>query len=142
MKIINKRIKSWYRISDKIRFALVGCVNAGIMYFIYAVFVLILGEKLYQAALIFAWILSSLTSFFMHKIFVFCSKGNIFKEYMKCCSTWVISYGINAIFLEALVKYLKLNVYISQIIAPAIAGIFTYFIFKKFAFKKTEKQKK
>ena len=136
MKIINKYKKYWYQLSDKLRFAIVGCINALIMYLIYAIFILFVGENSYQIALIFAWILSSLTSFFMHKIFVFHSKGGILKEYIKCCSTWVISYGINALLLEVLVKYLKLNVYISQVIAPIIAGIFTYFVFKKFAFKK------
>ncbi len=133
---MDRNISLWYRLSDKVRFAFIGCFNAVIMYLIYVSFIFILGEKFYQYALAAAWILSSVSSFFTHKYLVFNSKGNIIKQYIKCCSIWVISYFLNAFLLEIFVKYMHLNVFISQILAPTIAGIFTYFMFKKIAFKK------
>lgn len=136
MKIISSTKKYWYNLSRKLRFALIGCINAVIMYAIYTFFILILGTSHYQVSLALAWIFSSMTSFFLHKVYVFHSKNNILKEYLKCCLTWIISYFINAILLEFLVKYICLDVFISQIIAPAIAGIFTYIIFKTYTFKK------
>ena len=138
---MRKLISFWYGLSDKIRFAVVGCFNAGIMYLIYVSFIFILGEKQYQIALALAWFFSSITSFLTHKYFVFNSKGNIIKQYIKCCSIWVISYFINAVLLEIFVKYIHMNVFISQILAPTIAGIFTYFMFKKVAFKVKKERK-
>ncbi len=43
---------------------------------------------------------------------------------------------INAGLLEMFVKKLHLNVYVAQIIATLIAAVFTYILFKKFAFKR------
>ena len=125
----------WFKLSDKIRFAIIGIVNALFAYFLYAIFLIILGQDCHQLALVLAWIFSSITSFLTHRYFVFRSKGKIIKEYLKCCSTWVVAYFINAILLEIFVSIFCLNPYVAQVIAPAIAGIFTYFAFKKVAFK-------
>ena len=86
----------WFNLSDKIRFLIVGGFNAGVSYLIYSAFCIILGEHAYQIALALAWIISSVVSFTTQKFFVFRAKGNWMKEYLKCCTTWVFSYMINA----------------------------------------------
>lgn len=127
--------KYWFMLSDKIRFLLVGGFNAGVSYLIYAAFCFLLGTGAYQAALAIAWILSSAVSFTMQKFLVFRSDGDWKKEYAKCCTTWVFSYLINAGVLEFVVKSFHLNVYVAQIVATLAAAIFTYIVFKKFAFR-------
>lgn len=126
----------WFKLSDKIRFLLIGGINAGISYIIYSCFVFFLGANFYQTALALAWIISSITSFTTQKLFVFNVQGNIFKQYCKCCTTWLFSYIINACLLELFVKKFSINVYIAQLAATLTAAIFTYILFKKFAFKK------
>ncbi len=130
-------IKRWFNISDKIRFLLVGGFNAGVSYLMYSAFCIILGEASYQTALAIAWIVSSVVSFTTQKFLVFRGNGSWMREYIKCCTTWVFSYMINAGLLEMFVKVFHINVYIAQIIATLIAAIFTYVVFKKFAFKCT-----
>ena len=125
----------WFKISDKIRFLLVGGFNAGVSYLIYSVICLVWGENIYQAARALARGISSVISFTTQKFLVFESSGNWKKEYIKCCTTWFFSYLINAGLLEFTVKVLKLNVFAAQIIATLAAAIFTYVLFKKFAFK-------
>ncbi len=127
--------ESWFKLSDKIRFLLIGGFNAGVSYLIYSAICLILGEGAYQIALALAWAISSVVSFTTQKFLVFRGKGNWAKEYLKCCTTWVFSYLINAGLLELLVKMLHLNVFVAQIIATLAAAVFTYFLFKKFAFR-------
>ena len=126
---------SWFKLSDKIRFLLVGGFNAGVSYLIYSTVCLIIGEHFYQTALALAWAISSVVSFTTQKFLVFRGKGNWKKEYIKCCTTWVFSYLINAGLLEIFVKYIHINVFAAQIIATLIAAVFTYILFKKFAFK-------
>ena len=126
----------WFKLDDKIRFLFVGGFNFLVAYLIYSFLCIIGGAETYQVALAIAWILSSVVSFVTQKIFVFEAKGNWLKEYFKCCTTWFFSYLINAALLEFCVKYLLLNVFISQLIANFLAAIFTYIMFKKFAFKK------
>ena len=125
----------WFSLSDKIRFLLVGAFNAGVSYIIYSIFCILLGASAYQISLAIAWILSSVVSFTTQKFFVFQAKGNWIDEYIKCCTTWVFSYLINAGILEVVVKVLHINVFIAQLIATFAAAVFTYIIFKKFAFK-------
>lgn len=126
----------WFKLSDKIRFLIVGGANAGISYLLYSCFVFFLGDEKYQAALALAWVISSFISFTTQKYLVFNVEGNIFKQYLKCCTTWVFSYIINALLLEIFVQKLSFNVYLAQLLATFIAAIFTYVLFKKFAFRK------
>jgi putative flippase GtrA len=136
MGILLRIKQTWFSLSDKIRFLFVGGLNAGISYVIYVLSVLILGENSYQISLGLAWAISSVTSFTTQRFLVFNVGGNLFKQYLKCCTTWVFSYLINAFLLEILVKKISCNVYLAQIIATIAAAVFTYVLFKKFAFKK------
>ena len=126
----------WFNLSDKIRFLIIGGINFLISYLIYSIGIITLGESLYQLALASSWIISSVISFTNQRLFVFPVKGNLFKQYFKCCMTWVFSYLINAYLLELLVQDVHLNVYIGQIIAVSASAIFTYIMFKLFAFKR------
>lgn len=128
----------WFNLSDKIRFLLIGGLNAGISYLIFLIICLILGENYYQISLALAWIISSITSFTTQRLFVFNIEGCLIKQYCKCCTTWVFSYIINATLLEIFVKSIKINVYISQILATFICALFTYITFKIFAFRRTK----
>lgn len=125
--------KKWCSIDDKIRFVLIGCVNAAISYIIYVLALYILGEAYYQICVALQWGISSIFSYFNQKFFVFCTKGNYVREYLKCCSTWFLSYLINVVILEILVKFM--NAYLAQFLSIFIVSIVTYVLFKHFAFK-------
>ena len=132
-----KRIKNfWFNLDDKIRYLIVGSFNAGVCYLIYSIICLLMGDSIYQIALALAWLLSSAISFTMQRTYVFEGKGVWYKEYLKCCVTWFFSYLINAGLLEFTVKYLHLNVYIAQLISNFTAAVFTYILFKTYAFRK------
>lgn len=131
-------MEKWFKLDDKIRFLFVGGFNFGVSYLIYALICIIFGESIYQIALALTWALSSVVSFTTQKFLVFQGKDKWYKEYLKCCTTWVFSYIINAVLLEVLVKYVHMNVYWAQFIATFTAAVFTYIVFKKFAFKKTQ----
>lgn len=132
-----KRIKAyWFRLSDKIRFLLVGGFNAGVSYVIYSLLCILYSADFYQKALAITWCVCSVISFCTQKFFVFRGKGVWIKEYLKCCTTWVVSYSINAGLLEIFVKKIGLNVFVAQIFATLSAAVFTYIMFKKFAFRK------
>lgn len=134
----NNIMNIWLKTPRFMRFLIIGSINAGISYIIYAICVLILGTEHYQLCVTLQWVLSSITSYINQKFFVFCTKGNYVKEYLKCCSTWVVSYILNVIILEIMVRYLIKNVYIAQFICLFLVSIATYILFKIFAFKKEE----
>ena len=129
-------VKFWFNLDDKIRYLFVGGFNFCFAYLIYALLCLFLGESMYQIALALSWVLSSIVSFITQRTLVFEGTGTWYKEYAKCCFTWVFSYLINASLLEFTVKFLHLNVYMAQFISNFTAAVFTYIAFKKFAFRK------
>lgn len=136
--MLEKIKNSWFNLSDKIRFLLVGGFNAGVSYILYSLICLIAGEQYYQASLATAWVVSSVVSFTTQRCFVFNVEGNLIKQYFRCCTTWVFSYIINATLLEIFVQKLQINVYVSQILATGICAIFTYILFKTFAFRRSK----
>lgn len=135
MPLLYKAYIKWCEIPDKIRFLFIGGVNAAISYVIFALALFCLGEQHYQACVILQWTLSSVFSYFNQKFFVFCTKGNYLKEYLKCCSTWAVSYLLNVIILELLVRFAVKNVYLSQFISIFLVSVVTYVLFKYFAFR-------
>ncbi len=132
MELYNK----WCQISDKIRFLLIGGINALISYIIFAIAIFIIGHEHYQICVALQWIISSVFSFVNQKLFVFCTKGNWISEYLKCCTTWAVSYVCNALILEFIVRYISKNVYVGQLFSIFLASVVTYALFKYFAFKR------
>lgn len=132
MEFYNK----WCQLPDKLRFLLIGGINASFSYIIFAIALCLIGKENYQICVAIQWIISSVFSFVNQKIFVFCTKGNWVSEYLKCCTTWLISYTCNAIILEFMIRYITKNVYIAQLISIIMAAIITYILFKHFAFKR------
>lgn len=128
--------EKWCRIPDKIRFLLVGGFNASFSYILFAIAVFLIGQEHYQICVALQWIVSSVFSFINQKIFVFCTKGNWIAEYLKCCTTWVVSYTCNALILEFIVRFITKNVYIGQIFSILVSAVVTYILFKHFAFKR------
>lgn len=130
-----KLYQKWCKLPDKLRFLLVGGVNAAISYMIFALAIWIIGPAHYQVCVILQWTISSVFSYFNQKFFVFCTQGNYLKEYLKCCSTWAVSYLLNVVILEGLVRFAVKNVYLSQFISIFLVSVVTYVLFKYFAFK-------
>lgn len=127
----------WLQLPRVLRFVIIGSINAAISYIIYAIAVFLLGEAHYQLCVILQWVISSVISYLNQKFFVFCTKGNYVEEYLKCCSTWAVSYFLNVIILEIFVRFLIKNVYVAQFISLFIVSVATYVLFKFFAFKKS-----
>lgn len=128
--------EKWLKLPRKIRFFIIGCLNAAVSYGFYILFCLILGMTKYQTALVFSWLFSSVISFSVQRNLVFQSCGNPFKEYAKCCVSWSVSYFFNAILLEITNKLLKMNVFVGQIVSTLAVAVCTYILFRNFAFKK------
>ncbi len=126
----------WNKFPDKLRFLFIGGINTSISYFMFLIFLFFLGKENYQLSLALSWALSSFISFILQKTLVFQTKGNWLVEYIKCLFTWAIAYIINALLLELVVAYYSLSPAFGQIIAIFCTTIFTYMLFKYFAFKK------
>ena len=134
METLRKIYKYWCKIDDKIRFLFIGGVNFVFSYFLFILFISLLGKENYPVCVALQWSISSIFSFCNQKYFVFCTKGNFWQEYIKCCATWIAGCILNEILLKILLHYFT-NIYIIQIFSIGFVSVFTYVLFKHFAFK-------
>ena len=126
----------WMQFPEKLRFILVGGYNTVLSYLLFIGFIFLLTEKHDQSALFISYLLSSINSYLTQKYYVFGTPKISIKEYLSCVSTWMTSYGINALLLFLLVNVLQLNVYIMQILCLVICAVFNYIVLKRFVFSK------
>lgn len=133
IQLYQKLFQFWMRFPQKIRFLLVGGYNTVFSYALYALFVYLTIPA--QMALFLSFLLSSVNSYATQKFYVFNTKGNYVKEYIKCLVTWFGSYIINAILLEGLMRLGGLNAYVAEFIALVLITVYSYIALKYFAFK-------
>lgn len=141
MELLHQIWNLWFRFPQKIRFLLVGGFNTVVSYLMFLGFVWFLSPQRYQTALFMSWLLSSLISYTTQKIFVWQTVGGCFREYCRCLLTWSFAYLINAALLWILVEKTALPVWLAQATAICTVTVFTFILFKYFAFARKTHEK-
>lgn len=86
--------------------------------------------------LIVSYVLSITNAYTGYKVFVFRTKGNVLREYLRFYAVYGGSFLLNLILLPFFMNSLLLNAYISQAIIMAVTIIGSYVIHKKYTFGK------
>ena len=120
----------------KILYVIVGAWNT---LFGYGVFVLLqyyLSNQLnYILILVISYILSITNAFIGYKVFVFKTKGNILKEYLKFYLIYGGVFVFNILTLPFFVEVLLLDIYVAQAVVTFITIFGSYLLHKRFSFK-------
>ena len=125
-------------ISSKIFFLLVGLWNTIFGYSLSLVLYSLLHSYLHILAIsLIANILSISMSFITYKIFVFKSKGNWLKEYIRCYIVYGMISLVSMGILWILVDFIKIPFWIAQGLLIPIMILFSYIGHKKFTFNMT-----
>lgn len=127
----------WIKLPQKIRFLFVGGYNTVFSYLLYVVFVYV--GMTAQLALLLSFLISSINSYLTQKFYVFLTRGNYLKEYVKCLVTWMGSYVLNAALLFVLMKFVGLNAYFAEFVVLVLLTIYSFVVLKYFAFKTIRK---
>ena len=133
-------------------FLIAGVWNTIFGYGVYAFFVWLLTGVL-PAAFMFASIISTVfsitNSFFIYKFFVFKTKGNYLKEYIRCWAVYGAAGLINLALLPVAVwvfnvllpqQYLHMSPYIAGLALLFITVIFSFFGHRNITFCKKDIQ--
>ncbi len=135
--MINKLLELFFIIPEKIRYILVGGFNTLLSFAIFYVLYLLLQNKIhYSFILILNFFISVFISFSLLRFFVFKSKGNFLKEYIRCNISYTILLFLNLILLTIMVDYFKIKIILSQFILTIFIAIIGFVIHKNFSFKK------
>lgn len=134
INFINKLLSIFFKIPEKIRYLLVGGFNTVVGYCIFIFLIFLLKEKMhYNIILLIQYVISINISYINMKFFVFKTKGNYKKEYIKTFSTYISTYFLNAFLLNLLSNIF--NIYTSQMISLFLITILIYILHKKVNFK-------
>ncbi len=137
----------WDRIPEGqfIRYLLVGAWNTFFGYALYAGLNYVLTDVIpyaYMAASVISNIIAITVAYLGYKVFVFRTRGNILREYLRCYAVYGAAAAMNLILLPVLVT--GLNFIITQrVYAPYIAGailtavtvLASFFGHRNFSFK-------
>ena len=131
----------WFKfVPEKLRYLLVGGFNT---VFAYLVFVLLLQilRMPYLLALTVQYFITVNVSIATMRYYVFQSKGDIIKEFIKAWGVYIGVFLINSVGLSFLVEVCKIEPVWAQAIYLIFSTILTYILHKYFSFHKKIKQK-
>ena len=136
---------------EVIRFLLVGAFNTLFSLVLYSGFVVFYGRIFPQRpkpliadmAFIISTPISITVAFLCYKHFVFRTKGNYLKEWLRCFAVYSVSFPMGLVILPT-ATHLFQRATLSRAYAPFLAGIvnsliiasYSYFAHKKFSFKR------
>ena len=122
--------------TEFIRFLIAGAWNTA---FGYGVFILLfyMPWKLhYIVVLIVSNIIAITNAYICYKIFIFKTRGNYLREYLRFYGVYGITFGINLLLLPVFVEILKIHPVISQGMVLSVTIFASYFGHKHFSFRR------
>ncbi len=133
----NKILELFFLIPEKIRYILVGGFNTLISFVsFYCLYIFLQNKFHYSFILILNFFISVFISFSLLRFFVFKSKGNFLKEYIRCNISYAILLFLNLVLLTVMIDYFKIKVILSQFVLTIFIAIVGFVIHKNFSFKK------
>jgi putative flippase GtrA len=124
-------------IAEKIRFLIVGGFNTFIGFGAFAIIQFVSNGALHEVIVLgIAHIVASTVAFFLHRRVVFRVSGQMFIDYIRFQSVYVIPLTINALVLPLLVRVYDVNVYIAQLQITVVAVLISYLGHKYFSFRR------
>lgn len=121
---------------QKIRYLIIGGWNTVFGYGVFAGLYFWLSNSVhYLFILSLSYIISITNAYVGYKIFVFRTKGNIFKEYFRFYIVYGVSFLFNLATLPFLIEILHFNMYAAQAVVTIVTILGSYVLHKNFSFK-------
>ena len=124
---------------QKIRYLIIGGWNTIFGYGVFAALYFWLADTMhYLMILSISYILSITNAYVGYKLFVFKTRGNILREYLRFYAVYGISFLFNLASLPLFIEILKLNMYVAQAIVTMVTILGSYMLHKNFSFKENQ----
>lgn len=136
---------------EVIRFLMVGGFNTGFSLVLYSACVIVFGRILpghgkpfiADVAFVVSTPIAITVAFLGYKHFVFRTKGNYLKEWIKCFAVYSVSFPLGLVivptathFFEYFVMTEKYAPFLAGLVNSVIIACYSYFAHKKFSFKR------
>jgi len=118
-----------------IKYFIVGGWNTLFGIGFYTFLIMFFGQKHYLLLSILGNIVSITQAYICYKIFVFKTKGNVVKEYLRCYAVYGIGFLSSVGLLYTAVDIMKYDAIISNIVITLLIAVISYLGHKYFTFK-------
>lgn len=123
------------------RYLLIGVINTVFGYLISLAFYYSLNKKINLVLILICTNIVTITfSFLSYKIYVFRTKGNWIKEYLRCYLVYGVTAILSSVFIWALVEKLNIRYWIAQGLSIVIIIITSYILHKNYTFKAKDEE--
>jgi len=134
-KLITALLRPAYN-SKPLRFLVTGGWNTAFSYISLALLYYLLSDKIhYIIILAFSGVINISNAYICHKFFVFKTKGNYLKEYLRYYVVYSVPLAMGFIFFPVSIEILKINFYAAQALLTLITVIISYFGHKHISFR-------
>jgi putative flippase GtrA len=121
---------------SKIAYLLVGGWNTFFGYGAFALLYYFLSSKTHSAVILtISYVISITNAFIGYKIFVFRTKGNILREYIRFYVVYGGAFLINLVLLPLCMNHLLLSAYVSQAFITMLTVVASYVFHSVYTFK-------
>lgn len=128
--------KIYHRHREKINYVLVGSYNTVFGYGTFVALYYLFGQRIHYLILaVIAYVLSITNAYVGYKIFVFKTKGNYLKEYLRFYVVYGFSLVLTLILLPIIVETFHISPVFGQAFVIVISVVFNYLGHKHFSFK-------
>lgn len=117
----------------RIAFGMVGIVNTGIGYVVYALLIALFSVP-YFLALVVAYAVAILCAFVLHRNLVFRVRGHVLRDLWRFTLVNLGAFLVNAALLPVFVGLLGMNPYLGQIAVAGVTMVATYIGHRDFSF--------
>jgi putative flippase GtrA len=125
---------------EQIMYLVIGGWNTLFGYLIWALFQYLLHDYVYYLViLVLAWFPAVLNAYFGYRIFVFRSKGKIWRELPRFSLVYVGTLCITLVVLPILLHVLPFTIYVTQLLFTAVMVVCSYLAHKFFSFGKVRR---
>ena len=122
--------------SKPLRFLVIGGWNTAFAYISLAILYYLLSDKIHYMIIIgFSGIINITNAYICHKFFVFKTRGNYLKEYLRYYVIYSVPIGIGLVFFPFCIEILKMNFYVTQALLTFLTVIISYFGHKHVSFR-------
>ncbi len=120
---------------EKIRYLVAGGWNTVFGYGTFAAMFFFWGDYIhYMAIMIISYIVSVSNAYISYKFFVFKTKGNYLREYLRFYLVYGFAFILNIVLLPVSVEVFKINPLISQAAIVMVTVVFSYLGHKNYSF--------
>ncbi len=124
--------------STSLRFLVAGGWNTAFGYASLAILYYLFSDKIqYLFLIVFSTILNITNAYLCHKFFVFKTKGNYLKEYLRYYVVYSVPIGIALVLFPFCIEILGMNFYFTQAILTLFTAIVSYFGHKNVSFRQS-----